>query len=73
MELGNDLNRRNASNFHMADMKCPHCNAPIGVEKNRFNYDTVSYYDEVKGKSKLKLEFVAVSCSKCNSVLGVTR
>ena len=57
----------------MADMKCPHCNAAVGVQKNPFNYDTVSYYEEIRGKNKLKLEFIAVSCSKCNSVLGVTR
>ena len=67
------LNTRNAVTAPMADMKCPHCNSPIGVDKNRFSYDTVSYFEESKGKTKLKLEFVAVSCSKCGAVLGVTR
>ena len=57
----------------MAEMICPICKKSIGVKENPFDYDTVSYFDEIKGKSKLKLEFVAVSCSKCKSVLGVTR
>jgi len=57
----------------MADMKCPFCEKRVGVKDNPFDYDTVSYYEEVRGKNKLKLEFVAVSCSKCKSVLGVTR
>lgn len=54
-------------------MKCPFCNKPIGVEENPFHYETVSYFDEVKGKRKLVLEYLAVACSNCGAVLGVTR
>ena len=57
----------------MAKMKCPHCDKPIGSKDNPFNYDTVSYYDEVKGKEKLVLEYVVIFCTSCGAVLGVTR
>ncbi len=57
----------------MAKMKCPFCQTPIGVEENPFDFDTVSYYEDVKGKKKLRLEFIVVFCTKCNSVIGVTR
>ncbi len=57
----------------MADMKCPFCDTPIGIEENPFNYDTVRYHQEAKGKPKLILEYVVVFCTKCGAVLGVTR
>ena len=54
-------------------MKCPYCNKPIGVEENPFHYETVSYYEDVKGKKKLILEYLAIACSNCGAVIGVTR
>ena len=53
--------------------KCPSCAEPIGVENNPFDFDTVSYYEDVKGRRKLRVEFIVVYCPKCGTVLGVTK
>ena len=76
----NTYKYRNRFSPSMANMICPYCEQPVGVEGNRFQFELVNFSieDSSQGKKKKKKEepmvrsICAIYCENCNKVLGLT-
>jgi len=58
----------------MADITCPYCKKPIGVEDNPFRYDTVAFVEESGKvrKTRFEKQVLVLYCGECRSFLRLT-